>query len=311
MHKTRSFRCGLFGLLIACLALLAMPTTSGAADAPILRVAYAGSMGAVMDNALGPTFAEAHTVRYQGIGQGSYALARLLAARQLRADVFIGVTPGPVKVLKAAGRIGPAEPIASTRMVLVYSPTSRFAADFAAAANESGKAAWTSILRQPGVRFGRTDPAIDPQGANALLSLQLAARYYHQPDLLEHIAGPLQNPRQMFTETSLMSRLEAGQIDATIGYLSAVRSHHLPYLELPAAVNLGDPSMDEIWYSRAGLELQDGKQLRAQPLVFYAAVLVDARQPERAKAFVEFLRSHEGQAILHRHGYSAPHGAAL
>ena len=161
------------------------------------------------------------------------------------------------------------------------------------------------------LRFGRTDPAIDPQGANALLSLQLAARYCHRPDLLQQIAGPLQNPRQMFTEASLMSRLEAGQIDATIGYLSAAHSHHLPSVELPAAINLGDPSMDKAWYSKADLELKSGQHLKAQPLVFYAAVLADARQPALARAFVEFLRSAEGQAILHRHGYSAPHGDAL
>ena len=64
-------------LLTFCTALLA-------ADAPILRVAYAGSMGVVMDSAAGPAFAKDHHATYQGIGQGSYALARLLAAHQLQ-----------------------------------------------------------------------------------------------------------------------------------------------------------------------------------------------------------------------------------
>ncbi|MGC8504778.1 MAG: hypothetical protein ACP5MM_08290 [Acidithiobacillus sp.] len=35
-----------------------------------LQVAYAGSMGAVMDLHLGPAFAKAHHVTYQGEGQG-------------------------------------------------------------------------------------------------------------------------------------------------------------------------------------------------------------------------------------------------
>ncbi len=289
------------------LLIVALPVSAG--GTPALRVAYAGSMGVVMDQALGPAFTKTHHATWQGIGQGSYALARLLAARQMRADVFVGITPGPLHVLQKAGRIGHAVPIASTRMVVIYSPKSRFAADFAAAAK--GAKPWYEVLREPGLRLGRTDPAIDPQGANALLTLQLAQRYYHRPGLLRAIAGPLQNPRQIFSESSLMSRLEAGQIDAAIGYRSAAYSHHLPTIALPAAIDLADPAWQTRSYAHARLTLADGKTLRAQPLVFYAAVLDDARHPALAKAFVHYLQSPPGQQQLRAHGYDAPHGGKL
>jgi molybdate/tungstate transport system substrate-binding protein len=279
------------------------------AAASCLRVAYAGSMGAVMGGALGPFFAKHHDDCYQGVGQGSYALARLLAGKQMRADVFIGITPGPSKVLQKAGLIKRAVPVASTRMVVIYSPKSRFADDFVAA--RKGEKRWYDVLREKGLRLGRTDPEIDPQGANALLTLQLAARYYHQPDLVRQVAGPLQNPRQIFAETSLMSRLEAGQIDAAIGYLSAARSHHLPTLDLPAQIDLGHPSRQKGWYARARLELKNGKTVRARPLVFYAAVLGNARQPGLARAFVHFLRTDKAQARFAQHGYGPGRGAPL
>lgn len=294
-------------LLAALLLAVALP--GQAADTPTLRVAYAGSMGVVMDQALGPAFTKAQHATWQGIGQGSYALARLLAGGQMRADVFVGITPGPSRVLQQAGRISRAVPVASTRMVVIYSPKSRFAADFAAAAR--GKKPWYEVLREPGLRLGRTNPAVDPQGANALLTLQLAARYYHQPDLLQQIAGPLQNPHQIFSETSLMSRLEAGQIDAAIGYRSAALSHHLPSIDLPEEIDLAHPSLETSWYAHARLTLDGGKTLHAQPLVFYAAVLDDARQPALAHAFVTFLQSPQGQAALRAHGYDPPHGDAL
>src|SRR5678816_250100 len=51
-----------------------VPSVALAAD--VLRVAYAGSMGAVMDQLIGPAFAKANGVEYQGIGQGSLGLAR-------------------------------------------------------------------------------------------------------------------------------------------------------------------------------------------------------------------------------------------
>lgn len=273
-----------------------------AAGRPVLRVAYAGSMGALMDRGLGPAFEQAHAATFQGTGQGSYALARLLAAKQLQADVFIAVTPGPVDVLRKAGLIASVEPIASTRMVVIYSPRSRFAPAFAAAA--TGGQPWHAVLAQPGLRFGRSDPSIDPQGANVLFTLQLAARYYRQPQLVRRIAGDIINPRQIFTENSLLSRLEAGQIDATIGYASAAHSHHLPTLALPDAINLGNPAMRADWYAKAGIELPDGKVLRAQPLVFYAAILKTARQPQLARQFIAFIHGPRGQALLRQYGYA-------
>jgi molybdate/tungstate transport system substrate-binding protein len=280
-----------------------------AADTPVLRVAYAGSMGVVMDQSLGPAFAKAHHASYEGVGQGSFALARLLAARQMQADVFVAITPGPVKVVQQAGLAGRAVPVASTRMVVIYSPGSRFAADFAAAGR--GEKPWYEVLRKPGLRFGRTDPAVDPQGANALLTLQLAERYYRQPGLLRQIAGDLQNPSQIFAEPSLMSRLQAGQIDAAIGYASAAYSHRLPTIALPEQIDLAQPAMQEDWYAKAGLTLADGKQLQAQPLVFYATVLGNAKQPALGADFVRLLQSAEGQAAFRERGYDSPHGDAL
>jgi molybdate/tungstate transport system substrate-binding protein len=297
-----------WGSVFVC-ALLTLCTIATAADSPVLRVAYAGSMGVVMDNAAGPAFAKAHHVTYQGTGQGSYALAHLLAAHQLQADVFVTITPGPMQVLKQAGLVTQAVPVASTQMVISYSPQSRFAADFAAAAQ--GRKNWYDVLGEPGLHLGRTDPAIDPQGANALLTLQLAEDYYHRPGLLQKIAGDPQNTAQIFTEPSLMSRLEAGQIDAAISYLSAAQSHHLPTISLPDEINLGNPAMQTPWYDRASITLNQGKTLKVQPLVFYAAVLGNAQQPQSARDFITFLQSAEGQAMFREHGYSAPRGPGL
>ena len=301
-------RLWLMGLMCVFLGLL-HASSAAAQTTPTLRVAYAGSMGVVMDNGAGPAFAKAHHASYQGIGQGSYALARLLAAHQLQADVFVTITPGPMQVLKQAGLVSSAVPVASTQMVVVYSPHSRFAAEFGAAVH--GSQPWYEVLAEPGLRLGRTDPAVDPQGANVLLSLQLAADYYHRADLLKTIAGAPQNPAQIFSEPSLMSRLEAGQIDAAIGYLSAAQSHHLPTVALPEEINLGNPELQKTWYDRASLTLANGKTLRVQPLVFYAGVLANARQPALARAFVAFLQSSEGQALFREHGYSPARGNGL
>ena len=302
-----------FGWMTAAVLIGLVSATTGATAKPVLRVAYAGSMGTVMDRDLGPTFARSAGVTYHGIGHGSFGLARLLAAGRMQADVFIGVTPGPARILLHHHMIARAMPVASTQMVIAFSPHSRYKTGFQAA--KAGKTPWYKVLEKPGVRFGRTDPATDPQGRNIIFTFQLAQRYYHQSDLVKRILGSVHNPKQIFTESSLLTRLESGQIDASSGYLSAVKSRGLPYVSLPAQINLSNPRYMHSWYRHAGFELtgQNGQARRVhpEPLVFYAAVMNNAPRPKLARRFVKFLKSAQGQRILKRDGYSAPHGQPL
>jgi len=297
-------------LFVALMVVGPLPRRISASEAT-LRIAYAGSMGAVMDRALGPHFAKGAHVAYQGIGAGAYGLAHLIAAGRLQADVFISITPGPIRILQRAGLISTALPVARTQMVIAYSPKSRFAAQLRAAAD--GRAPWWRVLETPGLRFGRTDPATDPQGQSILFTIQLAQAYYHRSDLSRRILGSTRNPAQIFTEASLLSRLESGEIDASSGYESAVRSLHLPYISLPPQIDLGDPAFAS-YYKRAAIDTTVHGRVRTihpQPLVFYAAVLRNAAEPKLAREFIAFVRSPNGQAILHSFGYDRPLGSPL
>jgi len=170
-------------------------------------------------------------------------------------------------------------------------------------------------LQTDGLHFGRTEPATDPQGQNIIFTMLLAQSFYQQPDLADRILGGYQNPQQIFTEPSLLSRLEAGQIDASSGYLSATRSHHLPFIALPDEINLSNPEMEAKWYKtvRYSITLPTGKEvtLNTQPLVFYATVLKDSKQPVLAEKFLQFLQSSGGQKLLAENGYNPPKGGPL
>lgn len=297
----------------ACALLLLALGATPSLVAERIQVAYAGSMGVVMDRALGPAFAAAHSVSYEGMGQGAYGLARLIASGQIRPDVFVSITPGPMRVLLDRGLAATAYPIASTQMVIAYNPHGRFAEQLEEAA--AGRIPWYEVLSRPGFHFGRTDPAVDPQGQNIIFTMLLAERYYRLPGLAERILGTFENPAQIFSEPSLLSRLEAGQLDAASGYRSAVVSHGLPYITLPDEINLSDARLADSWYRGVSLRLRmpDGKlrELQSQPLVFYAAALANAPNPRLASAFVGYLRSGTGAAILERYGYGGPKGAPL
>ncbi len=295
--------------------LLAAPFVMAAAGkahaAGAMEVAYAGSMGRLMDKGLNPAFTAASGVAVHGLGQGAMALAHLITGGTLKPDVFVPVSAGPAKLVRAAGLADKAVPVASTSIVLAYSPVSKFATQFAT--NKGLE--WTRIFLDPSFRLGRTDPAVDPQGQYVLFALQLAGLYYKLPGFAEKVAGPLQNPAQVFAEPSLLARLEAGQVDATLGYKSAVVSQNLPYIELPDAVNMSNPALAGSMYSKASLTLagKDGKTktVHPSPLVFYAMALKAAASPKAAADYVAFLQSQDGQAIFKRFGYGPGMGAAI
>lgn len=297
------------GLLLASLIL----GSASAVAADNINVTYAGSMGVVMDKYLGPTFAQQHKLNYQGQGQGAYGMANLLASKKVVADVFVSITPGPIDVLKKAGLVDTSVPVASTRMVIAYNPKSKFAQQFEAIKDhKAGAEPWWKVLQTPGLHFGRTDPATDPQGQNIIFTMLLAEKYYHQPGLTQKVLGETTNPQQVLAEGGLLTRLESGQVDAASGYESATRSAKLPYIVLPDEINLSNPEMSAKWYDTVSFTIKDSagkdKTLHTQPLVFYAAVLKNAPNPVAAKEFIAFMKSNEGQKIFHENGYDKPKG---
>ncbi|VTQ53895.1 molybdate ABC transporter periplasmic substrate-binding protein [Campylobacter jejuni] len=302
--------------LTAALLLAGLAASQGSQAADDFRVTYAGSMGVVMDKYLGPDFAQQKHVNYQGQGQGAYGMANLLASKKVVADVFVSITPGPVEILQKAGLAGQAIPVASTSMVIAYNPKGKYAEKFAAIKDgKAGAEPWWKVLQTPGLQFGRTDPVSDPQGQNIIFTMMLAENYYKQPGLEKAVLGDIQNPKQISGEGGLLTRLEAGQVDAASGYESATISAHLPYIKLPDEINLSNPQMSKDWYSKVTFNVKDAsgkeKTLSTQPLVFYAVVLNNAPHPELAKAFISYMQSAKGQQLFEQNGYDKPKGGNL
>jgi molybdate/tungstate transport system substrate-binding protein len=268
-----------------------------------LQVAYAGSMASMMDAGVKPAVAKSLNADMQGRAQGSTGLANLIVAGSIRPDVYISVTPAPMRTVLRAGKANNAIPIARTEMVIAYSPKSQFASDLGKVDQPRAKA-WWQILETPGVRFGRTDPNTDPQGLNIIFTMQLAATYYHQPDLADKVLGPQINPQQIFQEPEVMARLQAGQLDASSAYKTQPGALGLPFLSLPKEINLCDASMEDT-YKKVTVTL-NGKTLHPAPLVFYAAVLKDAPQPELANRFLTWLQGPEAREIFTQYHYDSP-----
>ena len=290
------------GCLTLAAAVAGLPARSSAEDLAVLDVAYAGSMGSMMEGPLKTSVARTLKLDVHGRAQGSSALAQLIVSGSIRPDVFVPVTPGPMMTVLRAGKADVAQPVAHTEMVIAYSPKSRFASNFEAASK--GKGNWWEILQERGIRFGRTDPVGDPQGRNIIFTMMVAAKVYKQPDLVERILGPTINEKQIFTEPTIQARLQSGELDAASAYKIQPGPFKLPLINLPKEINL---SGQNVHAEHPDISLTvGGKTYNPEPLIYYAAVLKDAPNPRGAAAFAEWLKGDEAQAIFGRFYYDPP-----
>jgi molybdate/tungstate transport system substrate-binding protein len=280
---------------------------AGAQELTPLDVAYAGSMGSMMEGPIKTTAAQTLQIAFQGRAQGSDALAKLISGGSITPDVFVPVTPGPMLTVLQAGKASRAVPVARTEMVIAYSPKGKYAPQFAdAAAGKRGAMPWWQILEQSDLRFGRTDPLTDPQGRNIIFTLQLAEAYYKQPGFAAKVLGTAINPAQIFSEPTVQARLQSGELDAASAYKIQPGPFNLPYLRLPDEINLGNGALRD-QYATASLDLS-GKTYHPEPLVYYAAVLNDAAHKDKAQAFVAWLGA-GAQPIFRQFFYDPPAGA--
>jgi molybdate/tungstate transport system substrate-binding protein len=262
---------------------------AGPAQDRSISVLYAGSLATVMENGIGPAFAKATGYTYQGEAQGSLGAAQMVRNHLRSPDVFISADPlVNINVLMGERNGNLARwflLVASSQLVIAYNPHSRFASKFEEAA--ANKIAWYDVLASPGLRFGRGDPTIDPKGYRTLFMFGLAAKHYHKNDIPKLLGEPL-NAAQVFPEVVLLARIESGQFDAGIFYKHEIAARHLPYISLPAEINLGDTRFSDL-YAQETYTLPSGQQVSGAPILFTVTIPEQARHREAALAFVRFL----------------------
>lgn len=293
-------------VVLLCAALTATLANRRAAAEEPLRVLYAGSLVTLVEDGLAPAFTYKTGLALEGRPGGSVALAHMILDRLQTPDVFISADPAVNQLL-----MGPARPsiswfftLARTTMVVAYNPKSRFAPALGQVA--SGRTPWYQILASPGFRLGRTDPRLDPKGYRTILLLRLAERYYQQPGLEAQLTGSPENPSQIFPEEGLVGRLESGQLDAAIFYLIEAVEHHLPYVALPDAINLGNPAM-AVAYGQVTYLSPTGQVWRGSPILYTVTIPSTVRNLKGAIRFVQFLYGPAGRTLLGAHGLFFAH----
>jgi molybdate/tungstate transport system substrate-binding protein len=296
-------------IFTVCTALTGAAMTStpaSAAPTGTVNVAYASSLQFLNEKVVSPAFTAAEGYKFSGFGMASGALEADIAAGEIHPNVFESV---------GGDNITPLEPqftkwyiqYAGTSIVLAYNPHSKYASQFRAYAD--GKKSLRSLftlLETPGLKLGRTDPNIDPQGRDFIYMLELARAYYHLPsNTVTKILGTnywgTPDSLQIYAESALDSVLQSGQLDAASAFVTQAIELHLDYIKLPSAINLGSFA-DAALYHTASVEITGDVVKHGSPQVIDITLI--GKPTAAGIAFVRYTLSAAGLAEYKRGGFT-------
>jgi molybdate/tungstate transport system substrate-binding protein len=171
--------------------------------------------------------------------------------------------------------------------------------------NELNQENWAEILQRKDVIYARSDPDSDPCGYRTVLTFMLAEKFYKKSGLTEKMVS---KNREFIRpkEVDLVALVESNAIDYMFQYKSVAIQHGMKYVELPAEINLGDPSRNDI-YKSVSLDVAGSKpgtkmRVTGEYINYSISILDKAPQKDAAIDFLEFLISPAGMRIFRDNG---------
>jgi molybdate/tungstate transport system substrate-binding protein len=245
----------------------ASASSSATGSGPV-NVLYAGSLVDLMQKQVGPAFQTATGYSVSGISAGSKDLAAEIKGKVHQGDVFISASPKVNATLEGASGgnwVSWYGTFATSALVIGYNPKSKFASDIKSKP-------WYTVLTEPGIKVGFTDPATDPKGVLAVQAMTDTAKSKNLPALNKLST----NKNDIFPEETLVGRLQSGQLDVGFFYTAEATAASIPTAPLT------------------------GVDLKA---TYTISVLNKAPHEAGAEAFVNYLLGSDGEAALKQDGF--------
>ncbi|MFB6304963.1 MAG: extracellular solute-binding protein [Haloferacaceae archaeon] len=172
-------------------------------------------------------------------------------------------------------------------------------------ADEISKDNWWEVLSRDGIKIGHADPAVDPGGYRAVMSLQLGKEEFEGERLYDESTFDklMQNATvPTGTETKLKGQLKSGGLDYAIYYQSISSTADMPYVDLQPEVDLSQATSEYAeHYAKAEVETDSGTFTGA-PIAYGLTVPSVAKAPGRGAQWVKYFATEPGRKILKNKG---------
>ena len=246
---------------------------------------------------------------------GSIAAARKVTDLGKAADVMASADYQVIDTMLIPNHAKFNAQFATNEMVLAYTEKSKYA-------KEITSANWPDIFLKEGVVVGHSNPNLDPCGYRSMLVTMLAETHYKKEGLYNKIFGygdhyevGEENGKKVVVrpkETDLLGLLEANQYDYLYIYKSVADQHHLKYITLPEDISLKSAKYEKeyaaVSFNIDGKKPGEVEKQIGAPMVYGLSVFENKNSPANkagAVAFVNFVLSAEGQAIMKKNGQDA------
>jgi molybdate/tungstate transport system substrate-binding protein len=290
MKKTNFFIFMLLGLIILSCNMGRKPDHT-----KTLHVIHAGSLTVPVQELVKAFNIENPDVEILTEAWGSKAGARRVMDINTPADVFMSADYMVIENMLIPDHASWYIPFATNELAIVYTPKSRYA-------DEINTQNWMKILLKPDVKYGRSNPDMDPCGVRSVFSIKLAGIQNNRTGFSDSLlTKDTDNIRPK--ETDLIALLESNHIDYIFLYKSVAVQHELKYLQLPDSLNLGNFALND-WYKNVSIETlgsAPGQTITetGEAMVYGLTIPTKSNQKELAKSFIAFvLHPEKGQLIL-------------
>jgi molybdate/tungstate transport system substrate-binding protein len=295
-----------FSIIILFLVLPSAISTSQAQESKgKVFVMYAASLIKTFEETLGPAFQKETDYVYDGEPRGSVQVANMIIDGLRAPDFFVSAGTIPIQRL-----MNNTTPLAdwlikfgSAEIVVAYSPNSRFFNELEKA--RTGELSWYQVLANQELRFGRTDPELDPKGYYMIITAELANLFYNDSGIKQRILGDDRNTKQIFPEEILKTILEQGQLDAVAAYKHEAIARGLPYITLPPQINLADPAFRDFYRNGSYTLGNGGQTVYGEPIYFSFTIPNTVKNVDGAISFGDFVLSSRGKSILQDQGLNS------
>jgi molybdate/tungstate transport system substrate-binding protein len=329
MKKIKISRTGISKMLaVAIVAIVAVAAVGGAwyyttlkPEETVLKVFCAGSLTLPFEDIEAQFEADHPNVDVQLEPAGSVACVQKITESGEECDVLASADYSLIPSMMMTAESDYADwyiIFAVNRMTLAYTDNSKYA-DEITADN------WYEILRRSDVKWGFSDPNLDPCGYRSPMVIQLAEHEYGDDMIFEDLieansditvsenAGTYLidanmtnlNPntdRLMIREKSveLVTFVQEGGLDYAFEYSSVAKQHGLKYLELPVTIDLSSADYADL-YKTVKIE-KTTTTSTGKPIVYGLTIPKNAPNPTLAAEFVEYIINESGQTVFNNNG---------
>jgi molybdate/tungstate transport system substrate-binding protein len=284
---------------------------------PALKIYHAGSLTVPFEE-IEKQFESSHDVDVQLEPHGSVEAITQITELHKAADILASSDYSLIPELMFPEYADWYIQFARNEMVLAYTAGSKYAGEV----NENN---WYEILNRLGVRFGFSNPNLDPCGYRTVMVFQLAEIFYDNSTIFDDLIGAntdievieendnylIEVPEDLDPNTgklevadksvSLLAKLEEGSVDYAFEYRSVAVQHGFEFVELPDGINL--TSMDyENTYKRVRERLASGKVVTAKPIVYGITIPKNASNENLAIEFIKLLITEYGHEVFENCG---------